>query len=118
MGDGIGQSADPSSVTQTDALGGAGSLETGLANVAVNGLSRLVDGALSTKYPLTAFNEPYAVEGGGAYEPGVGALVPRSAPQQGFGPTSAATSLFSSPVVWGVVGALVVAGVLIYALKR
>jgi hypothetical protein len=114
----IGQSTDPSTVTQTDALGGAGSLESGLASVAVNGLSRLVDGALSTKYPLTAFNEPYAVEGGGAYEPGVGLLVPRSAPQRGFGPTQAAVPFYQNPVVLGVGGAVLVAVVLIFALKK
>jgi hypothetical protein len=107
-----------SDVVQTDALGGAGSLDSSLQNVAVNGLSRAIDGFLSTKYPLTSFNEPYTVEGGGAWEPGVGYLTPRSAPQRGIPATQPAVPFLSNPVVWGIGGVLLVAVVLIVALKK
>jgi hypothetical protein len=101
-------------VAQTDALGGAGSLSSALQGIAVNGISRAVDGYLSTKYPLTAFNEPYSSEGAGAFEPG-GTLVPRSAPgwTTGYGTAplvQSPISLLSNPIA---LGALAVAVVLI-----
>src|SRR2546430_2489982 len=108
MGDGV----------QKDALGGAGSLEASLQSVAVNGLSRTIDGFLSTKYPLTSFNEPYTVEGGGAWEPGVGYLTPRSAPQRGIPATQPAVPLLQNPLTWGVGAVLLVVVVLVVALKK
>lgn len=108
-------SADASTmqpVAQTDALGGAGSLAVALQAIAVNGISRAADGYLSTKYPLTAFNEPYSSEGAGAFEPG-GTLVPRSAPgwTTGYGvnPIVAAPApLLQNPIVYGVAAVAVV----------
>jgi hypothetical protein len=103
-------------VTQSDALGGEGSLSAGVRSIAVNGLSRLVDGYLSRKYPLTSLNENYAIEGGGAYEATNAPGKPRSAPQPGS-KIGAGTSL-SSPVVLAVGGVLIVALVLVVALRR
>jgi hypothetical protein len=92
-------------VAQTDALGGAGSISPALQLIAVNGISRAVDGFLSTKYPLTSFNEPYSAEGGGAFEPG-GTLVPRGAPgwTTGYGVAplvQSPISLLQNPVALG-----------------
>lgn len=107
-------------VAQTDALGGAGSITDALQPIAVNGLSRAVDGYLSTKYPLTAFNEPYSAEGYGAFEPG-GQLVPRSAPgwTTGYGVAPLVQNpvpLLSNPIAWGV--AAVIAVVVIIAVSK
>lgn len=106
-------------VAQTDALGGAGSLSADLQAIAVNGISRAVDGFLSTKYPLTAFNEPYSSEGAGAFEPG-GQLVPRSAPgwTTGYGVApivQSPTTLLNSPIVWGVLAVVLVIGIVVSA---
>lgn len=98
-------------VAQTDALGGAGSIAPGLQGLSINGISRVADGFLSTKYPLTAFNEPYSAEGAGAFEPG-GNIVPRSAP--GRQPSSARpiiqnpVSLLQNPIVYGIVAIAIV----------
>lgn len=109
-------------VAQTDALGGAGSIfSAGLAAIAVNGISRAADGYLSTKYPLTSFNEPYSSEGAGAFEPG-GQLVPRSAPgwTTGYGATPLVQSpvpLLANPVVLGIAGVALIAIIVIVASK-
>lgn len=107
-------------VAQTDALGGAGSISPELQAVAINGLSRAIDGFLSTKYPLTSFNEPYSAEGAGAFEPG-GYLVPRSAPGflGGYGNApliQSPVSLLQNPIVYGILAVVVV--VLIVKLAR
>jgi hypothetical protein len=112
---------DSQPVTQTDALGGAGSVFPAVQAIAVNGLSRAVDGYLSTKYPLTAFNEPYAAEGYGAFEPG-GTLVPRGAPgwTSGYGVRpgfAAPTGLFVNPVFLGISALLLVAVIVIASSK-
>lgn len=98
-------------IAQTDALGGAGSIAPGMQSLSINGISRASDGYLSTKYPLTAFNEPYSAEGAGAFEPG-GNIVPRSAP--GRAPASAQpiiqnpVSLLNNPIVYGVLAIAIV----------
>lgn len=98
-------------VAQTDSLGGAGSISPALQLIAVNGLSRAMDGFLSTKYPLTAFNEPYSAEGAGAFEPG-GYIVPRSAPGwNGYGNApliQSPVSLLNNPIVYGILAVAVV----------
>lgn len=99
-------------VNQTDALGGEGSLAAGVRGIAVNGLSRLVDGYMSKKYPLTSLNETYGIEGGGAYEATNRQARPRSAPQGGLGAS------LTSPVVLAVGGVLLVGLVLVVALRR
>lgn len=108
-----------SPVAQSDSMGGAGSLTPALQSIAVNGLSRAVDGYLSTKYPLTAFNEPYSAEGYGAFEPG-GQLVPRSAPgwTTGYGVSPLAIapqSLFLNPVMLGVAALVIIVAVVALA---
>lgn len=103
---------DTQPVAQTDALGGAGSIEPALQAIAVNGISRAVDGFLSTKYPLTMFNEPYSAEGYGAFEPG-GQLVPRGAPgwttQYGAAPIVQSPLSLSNPIVLGIGAVLLIA---------
>jgi hypothetical protein len=103
-------------VAQTDALGGAGSITAALQAIAINGISRATDGYLSTKYPLTAFNEPYSAEGAGAFEPG-GTLTPRGAPgwTTGYGVApivQSPISLLSSPVILGLLAVGAVLAVL------
>lgn len=103
-------------VAQTDAMGGAGSITAALQAIAVNGISRATDGYLSTKYPLTAFNEPYSAEGAGAFEPG-GTLTPRGAPgwTTGYGVAPIVQSplaLFSRPVVFGIAALLAVVAII------
>lgn len=105
-------------VQQSDALGGAGSISDLLISTALNGIARTADGYNSTKYPLTSFNEPYAVEGGGAYEAGQGYLVPRAAPQRGYGATQQALPFLQNPIVWGIGGAILVLGVIAVAVSR
>jgi hypothetical protein len=113
----MGDQSGSGPVAQTDALGGAGSISPALQAIAVNGISRAVDGFLSTKYPLTAFNEPYSSEGAGAFEPG-GQLVPRGAPgwTTGYGVAplvQSPASLLANPVVLGVAVIAVIAVIVV-----
>lgn len=104
-------------LVQSDALGTSGSIEDGLAGIALNGLSRTVDGVLSRKYPLSSFNEPYAYEGGGQFEAGApdGYLVPRSAPARGGVIQSASIPWLQNPLVWGGAAAVALIAVIIIA---
>jgi hypothetical protein len=102
-------------VAQTDALGGAGSISPSLHSIAVNGLSRAVDGSLSQKFPLTSFNETYAANRQGAFEPG-GVLAPSGAPSS---PTliAPAAPAFSSPLLWGVIAGVAIVLVVVAVMK-
>lgn len=98
-------------VAQTDAMGGAGSIAKGLQSLVVNGVSRASDGFLSTKFPLTSFNEPLSAEGAGAFEPG-GNITPRSAPGKtpsGTAPiVQSPVSLLQNPIVYGLAAIAIV----------
>ena len=93
-------------IQQNDAAGGAGSITQGLLGIALNGLSRAIDGKLSQKYPLTSFNENLTQGPDGKY-------YPASAPQQDASASSTALGIVSSPV--GIaVGVSVVVSLLIF----
>lgn len=79
-------------IQQNDAAGGAGSISQNLLSVAVNGLSRAIDGHLSKKYPLTSFNETLTYDTTGTLRPG-------SAPQRNITAGETAQGLLSNPVV-------------------
>lgn len=98
-------------IQQNDAAGGAGSIAGALQAIAVNGLSRAIDGALAKKYPLTSFNETQAVNAQGEVKP-------RSAPQAGVSATDAAKGLLSNPVVIGSGIAVVVAVLIVLAIRK
>lgn len=100
-------------IQQNDASGGAGSIAQQLLGVAVNGLSRAIDGHLSKKYPLTSFNETLTYDS-------TGTLRPSAAPQKDVPATETAKTYLSNPVVVAVgvsVGISVVLFVLLRAVK-
>lgn len=76
---------------QNDAAGGAGSIAQGLLGIAVNGLSRGIDGYLSKKYPLTSFNETLTYDSQGNLRPG-------SAPQRDITATESLSDFLSNPL--------------------
>lgn len=93
-------------IQQNDAAGGAGSITGGLLGIALNGLSRAIDGKLSQKYPLTSFNENLTLGSDGKY-------YPASAPQQDASASATAFGILGSPV--GIaVGVSVVVSLLIF----
>lgn len=94
-------------IQQNDAAGGAGSLAQGLLGIAVNGLSRVIDGSLSKKYPLTSFNENLVYNAEGQ-------IKPRSAEQANVTATEKFSGLTSSPAFL-IGGAAVVLTLLIVA---
>lgn len=106
-------------LTTNDALGGAGSVggapgssfKEALQAIAVGGISRLVDGALSKKYPLTSFNEGDAVNARGEITP-AGAPAAEGTATEGF------LSALRNPYVIGVGVALIAALALFAALRR
>lgn len=97
-------------IQQNDAAGGAGSITSGLLGIALNGLSRAIDGKLSTKYPLTSFNENLTVGPDGKY-------YPSSAPQRDASASSTAFGLLSSPVGIAVGVSIVVSLLIFVAIK-
>lgn len=98
------------SVTTNDALGGAGSLSDALRGIALNGLSRAIDGYAAKKYPLTYFNEPNAVDAEGNVRP-------RSAPGTPVTTGEAAKAALTNPLVIGV-GVAVLASVALFFVLR
>lgn len=79
-------------IQQNDAAGGAGSLTSSLLGIAVNGLSRAIDGTLAKKFPLTSFNENLTVNAQGETKPA-------SAPQANVTATQTAAGLLANPFV-------------------
>lgn len=97
-------------IQQNDAAGGAGSITAGLLGIAINGLSRAIDGKLAQKFPLTSFNENLTVGPDGKY-------YPASAPAKNVSAGSTALGLLQSPV--GIaIGVSVVVSVLIFVAIR
>ncbi len=94
-------------IQQNDAAGGAGSLQTSLLGVMVNGLSRVVDGEMSRRYPLTSFNETLTYNTAGELKPG-------SAPMKNVTATESAKGLLSNPLAIGV--GVAIAGTLVVLL--
>lgn len=97
-------------IQQNDAAGGAGSLAQSLLGVAVNGLSRAIDGHLSKKYPLTSFNETLTYDT-------TGNLRPSSAPQRDVAATETAKSYLSNPVVIAIAASVGISVVLFVILR-
>lgn len=100
-------------IQQNDAAGGAGSISQQLLGIAINGISRSVDGHLSKKYPLTSFNETLTYDT-------TGTLRPSSAPQKDVPATETAKTYLSNPIVIAVtasVGISIVLFVLLRAAK-
>lgn len=106
-------------LTNNDALGGAGSIggspsnpfKDALQAIAVGGLSRVIDGELSRRYPLTSFNEGNAI---GA----AGNVTPRAAPAEETSATAGIFAALRNPYVIGTGIALVAGLALIFALRR
>lgn len=98
-------------IQQNDAAGGAGSLLTALQNIAINGVSRAVDGALSKKYPLTSFNDGQTVNAEGEVKP-------RAAPQTNVSATTTIAGALNNPVVIGAGVAIVAAIVVVLVLRK
>lgn len=96
---------------QNDAAGGSGSLAQSLLGIAVNGLSRAVDGALAKKYPLTSFNENVTYDAYGQ---------PRysAAPAADASAAGAAKALVGNPFVIAAAAAVVVTVVVILAVRK
>lgn len=97
-------------VQQNDALGGGGSIWGSLGNIAVNGLSRAVDGALSKKYPLTSQNEIATTDA-------FGNVRAKGAPGKGVGFTDSVAGIVTSPVGVAVGVSLLVGGLILLAIK-
>lgn len=94
-------------IQTNDALGGGGSLPQQLQGVVVGGLSRLVDGYLSKKYPLTSFNDTATVTAKGD-------LQPRSVAAQEPTARDKAAEFLRSPAF--LIGAAALVGVAVLAL--
>lgn len=97
-------------IQQNDAAGGAGSLTQALLGIAVNGLSRAIDGHLSKKYPLTSFNETLTYDTEGNLRPG-------SAPMRDVSATEYAKVQLSNPVVIAVAASVGISLVIFVLLK-
>ena len=82
-------------VSPNDAAGGAGSITGSLLNIALNGISRTVDGALAKRYPLSYFNENQTVNAAQQTKP-------YAAPQTDTSATDKAKSFLQQPIVIGV----------------
>lgn len=98
-------------IQQNDAAGGAGSISQQLLGIAVNGISRYVDGRLSAKYPLTSFNERETLNAAGQVKPA-------SAPQQNVAATDKVASVLQNPYVIGGVIAAAVAVIVAFAVRK
>lgn len=98
-------------IQTNDAAGGAGSIAEGLLGIAINGLSRAVDGYTSKKFPLTSFNENLV------YGPD-GNLYPAGAPQATVGAVTTARGLLNNPVVIGVGVAVAISIIVLIAVRR
>lgn len=98
-------------IQTNDAAGGAGSISEGLLGIALNGLSRAVDGIAAKKFPLTSFNENlvYGADGN---------LYPAGAPQATVGAVTTARGLLNNPVVIGVGVAVAISLVMFLALRK
>lgn len=95
---------------QNDAAGGAGSIAQGLLGIAVNGLSRGIDGYLSRKYPLTSFNETLTYDATGQLRPG-------SAPQRDITATESLVGILENPLAKAVALSLGVGLIIFLAVK-
>lgn len=98
-------------IQENDALGGSGSILQSLQVLAVNGLSRVIDGKLSRKYPLTSFNENVAVNTAGEAKPA-------GAPAKDASAAGAALDALKNPVVIAVVVSVAASLLLFFVLKR
>lgn len=100
-----------SKLVPTDSLGGGGSLRAGLQDVAVNGLSRAIDGYLARRLPIASSNDLATVNADGQ-------LRPAQAPQ---GPQSAASQVagfVSNPIVVAVGVAAALAVIVALIIRR
>lgn len=91
---------------ENDAAGGAGSIRQGLLNLAVNGLSRAVDGRLARRYPLAGENERVDDQGR-----------PAGAPQSRSLQTDA-KGFFTNPITIAVGVAVSLAVVIVLAVRK
>jgi hypothetical protein len=98
-------------LTSNDELGGSGSISPSLWDVAVNGLSRTIDGELSKKYPLTSFNQNYAYTADGT-------PIYVGAPQQLQSGGARLGSLIKSPVGIAIGVSLLIGLVVLIASRR
>jgi len=94
-----------------DALGGGGSIKSDLRSIAVNGLSKAIDGYFAKKYALTSLNDTATVNASGDTRPA-------SAPQN---PTSAAAQfagVLTNPITVAIGVAAALAVVVALVLRR
>ena len=97
--------------TENDALGGAGSIKDALLGIALNGLSRKIDGRLSQKYGLTAFNETQAVTA-------TGQATQSGAPQEKGSPGAQVAAFFNNPVALAIGAAVSLSVLIVFLTKR
>lgn len=98
-------------IQENDALGGGGSILQDLRVIAVNGLSRVIDGKLSRKYPLTSFNEKIV-------ENTAGEKKPAGAPAKDTSAADAALDVLKNPVVIAVIVSVAASLLLFFVLRR
>ena len=79
-------------VSTNDAAGGAGSLLQSIVGLAVNGVSRALDGELSKRYPLASFNETATLDA-------TGTVKPASAPSKDSSTLEKTTGALNNPYV-------------------
>jgi ABC-type phosphate transport system permease subunit len=95
-------------IQENDAAGGAGSFSRDLLGIALNGLSRAIDGTLAAKYPLTSFNETQTVNAANQ-------IKPSSAPAVSGSASGALKGALQNPVVLAVGISLLVGTVVLVA---
>jgi hypothetical protein len=93
-----------------DSLGGGGSISPTVRDVAIGGLSRLVDGVLAKKFPLGSFNETQTTTT-------TGKNAPAGAPQATANIRTSLAGFFTSPLILGA-AAIGVTLLLVYAVAK
>lgn len=96
--------------TENGALGGIGSISDILKSVALNGLSRSIDGYNSKKYPLTYFNETQTINAAGEVKP---SAAPAKTPSIG----ESAAQIFANPLIVGI-GIAIIGSVALFMVLR
>jgi hypothetical protein len=94
-----------------DASGGLGSISSAFASIALNGLSKGVDGYTSKKFPLGFYAQQYDVSSDGT-------VVPRAAVTQGMFGAQFGAALKSPVALYAGVAVIVVLGIILIAKKH
>ena len=100
------------SVIPNDALGGTGAISPSLRDIALNGLSIAVDGAIASHYGLTQPNDRAAVDAYGRY---VTAAAPGA---KGAGAASQVAGLITSPIAVAIGVAAAIAILVVVLIRK